>query len=308
MNPMNMGFNANNGTLGNMPMPNHGPNGVGGRMPDDHEDTNNEAKLNAYIYSYFCGKGKWDLARALKDSGLDFEPRLLNDNANGANDNMQTDSKDGIDLKRPDDLPVPDVGLVDAQGGSFLSSWFALFWDIYAAQRKSTRASANATQYVTQTQVRDSYSLTLKQRLIHLTATSSDAHRPAGPNAAGHARHGSWPARELSADDAISNCQWNAAEGFREQPRSISTVSLPGEVSPMIVVIVFCSSTRSLAASNNGLQDSASSGSNAPPGNDARTAQGSLRHGYEWTETTHTVCWGACTFAKQETAYGRRPV
>ena len=120
-------YNANNGGLGNIPMPNHGPNGVGGRMPDDHDDTNNEARLNAYIYSYFCGKGKWDLARALKDSGLDFEPPLLNDNANGANDNMQTDSKDGIDLKRPDDLPVPDVGLVDAQGGSFLSSWFALF-------------------------------------------------------------------------------------------------------------------------------------------------------------------------------------
>ena len=173
MNPMHMGFNANNGTLGNMPMPNHGPNGVGGRIPDDHEDTNNEAKLNAYIYSYFCGKGKWDLARALKDSGLEFEPRLLNDNANSANDNMQTDSKDGIDLKRPDDLP--DVGLVDAQGGSFLSSWFALFWDIYSAQRKSSRASANASQYVTQTHVRDPHSLTPKHRLIHLTATSPDA-------------------------------------------------------------------------------------------------------------------------------------
>ena len=214
-------------------------------MPDDHEDTNYEAKLNAYIYSYFCVKGKWDLARALKDSGLEFEPRLLNDNANGANDNMQTDSKDGIDLKRPDDLP--DVGLVDAQGGSFLSSWFALFWDIYAAQRKSSRASANASQYVTQTHVRDPYPLTLGHRLIHLTATSPDAHRPADPNAAGHARNGSRPARELSADDAIPNCQWNAAEGFREQPRSISTVSLPGDFSPMIVVIVFCSSARSLA-------------------------------------------------------------
>ena len=152
MNQMNIvGFNAGNGALGNMPMPNHGPNGLGGRMPDDHEDTNYEAKLNAYIYSYFCVKGKWELARALKDSGVEFDPALGNDNVNGANDTMQTDSKDGIDLKRPDDLP--DVNLGDRQGGSFLSSWFALFWDIWSAQRKKTQASANAMQYVTQTQV-----------------------------------------------------------------------------------------------------------------------------------------------------------
>lgn len=154
MNQMNMGaFNANHGALGNMPMPNHGPNGAGGRMPDDHEDTNYEAKLNAYIYGYFCVKGKWDLARLLKDSGLEFEPPLQTDNANGANESMQTDSKDGLDVKRPDDLPEVQ-NLDDRQGGSFLSSWFALFWDIFAAQRKSNRASANANQYVTQTQVR----------------------------------------------------------------------------------------------------------------------------------------------------------
>lgn len=154
MNQMNMGgFNAGNGAFGNMPMPNHGPNGVGGRMPDDHEDTNYEAKLNSYIYGYFCVKGKWDMARALKDSGMEFDPPLLNDNANGANDSVQTDSKDGIDLKRPDDLPEVQ-NLDDRQGGSFLSSWFALFWDIFSAQRKSSRASANANQYVTQTQVR----------------------------------------------------------------------------------------------------------------------------------------------------------
>ena len=160
MNQMNMGgFSAGNSALGNMPMPIHGPNGVGGRMPDDHEDTNNEAKLNAYIYGYFCVKGKWELARALKDSGVEFDPPLLNDNANGANDNMQTDSKDGIDLKRPDDLPDFQHLGGDAQGGSFLSSWFALFWDIFSAQRKSSRASANAMQYVTQTQVRAPYSL-----------------------------------------------------------------------------------------------------------------------------------------------------
>ena len=161
MNQMNMGgFNAGNGALGNMQMPNHGPNGVGGRMPEDHEDTNYEAKLNSYIYGYFCVKKQWDLARALKDSGVEFDPPLVNDHANGANDNMQTDSKDSMDVKRPDDLPDPRQLGEDGQGGSFLSSWFALFWDIFSAQRKSNRASANALQYVTQTQVRAPYSCT----------------------------------------------------------------------------------------------------------------------------------------------------
>ena len=151
------GFNAGNGALGNMPMPNHGSNGIGGRMPEEHEDTNYDAKLNAYIYGYFCVKGKWELARALKDSGVEFDPHLGNDHANGANDNMQTDSKDGIDVKRPDDLP-DHPQLSDGQGGSFLSSWFALFWDIFWAQRKSNRASANASQYVTHNQVGAPYS------------------------------------------------------------------------------------------------------------------------------------------------------
>lgn len=45
------------------------------------------------------------------------------------------------------------------------------------------------------------------------------------------------------------------------------------------------------------LQDAATDSPNATPGNDARNAQGSLRHGHEWTETTHTFCWGPRTFA-----------
>lgn len=231
MNQMNMvGFNAGNGALGNMPMPNHGPNGVVGRMPDDHEETNYEAKLNAYIYGYFCFKGKWDLARALKDSGVEFEPPLVNDNTNGANDSMQTDSKDDIDLKKPEDLPhVHNLG--DGQGNSFLSSWFALFWDIFSAQRKSTRASANANHYVNQTQVHAPHLLSLSSAPINpLIAGSSHALRPANPNATAYAWDGSWPARKLSEHAAVSNCCYNwesSTEGFREQP--FSTVSLPAQ-------------------------------------------------------------------------------
>ena len=160
MNQMNMGgFNAGNGGLGNIQMSNHGPNGVGGRMPEDNEDTNYEAKLNSYIYGYFCVKKHFELARAVKNSGLEFDPPIESDQANGATDNMQADSKDSMDVKRPEDLPeIHNLG--DGQGGSFLSSWFALFWDIFSAQRKSNRASAHATQYVTHNQVCASYSRT----------------------------------------------------------------------------------------------------------------------------------------------------
>lgn len=216
-------------------------------MPDDHEETNTEAKLNSYIYGYFYNKGKWDMARALKDSGMDFDPPLLNDNANGANDSVQTDSKDGIDLKRPDDLPdVQNLG--DRQGGSFLSSWFALFWDIYFAQRKNSRASANANQYVTQTQVSDPH-LSLLRQLIHFIATSPDALRTADSDAAGHARNGSRPIRRLSADDTNECCKWKfAAESFREQSRSFfPAVSPPVADSLRIIVIVLDSSTINLA-------------------------------------------------------------
>lgn len=155
MNQMSMaGFNAGNVSLGpNMQMPNNVPNGVV-RMTEEHgEDTNYEGKLNSFIYGYLCNKRLYQAARELKDSGVPFDPVLGDSGANGVDDGMHTDSKDGIDKDRPADLPEykgPD----DGQGGSFLLSWFALFWDVWFAQRKNSRASNNAMQYVQQTTVR----------------------------------------------------------------------------------------------------------------------------------------------------------
>lgn len=153
---MNMvGFNAGNPALGTMPMANNVPNGVTGRAGTNGEENNLEAKLNSYIYSYFLNKGQWDIARTLKNSGIPFEPPILHTDGdvNGADDSMQTDSKDGIiDTKRPDDLP--DIHKQDVQSGSFLLNWFGLFWDIYWAQQKQpSRTSTNAMTYVQQTQV-----------------------------------------------------------------------------------------------------------------------------------------------------------
>lgn len=154
--PGNMsGFPGHPG-LGNMPMPNNMPNGAVGRMGDDHiEEANYEAKLNSLIYGYFFSRGQYDVARSLKESGASFDPPIVHgdNDLNGA-DNMHTDTKDGInDLKPPGDLPDVKGLMNDGQGGPFLLSWFTLFLDVYFAQRKDPRATANASLYVDHTQV-----------------------------------------------------------------------------------------------------------------------------------------------------------
>ncbi len=145
------GFNPGSAALGNMQM----VNGAGGRMAEDPADdnTNMEPKLNSYIYGYLCTTGQYDAARALKNSGARFEPPFENDDSNG-DGNMPADSKDGIDFDRPKDLPNIKNLANDGQGGSFLLSWFSLFWDIYFAHRKDPRSSSHASLYVQHTQVR----------------------------------------------------------------------------------------------------------------------------------------------------------
>ena len=153
MNQMNMaGFNAGNPALGNIPMPNNGPNGAV-RMAEHVDNNSVEAKLNTLIYSYFCEKGQYEPARALKNSGVQFDPPIDGGDVNGVDDSMHTDSKDNIDKNRPDDLPNVKSAMDDGQGGSFLLSWFALFWDIYFAQRKAPHSKTAALQYVQNSQV-----------------------------------------------------------------------------------------------------------------------------------------------------------
>lgn len=151
MNPMNMGgMNPGNPAMGGgMPMMNNGANGIQIRQPDEQEEAlNYEARLNTYIYSYFLKKGNFDMARALKKSNEEFDPPLVQNegNTNGINNE---DSKDGINLQRPDDLPA----VADESQSTFLLSWFTMFWDIWMAQRKNPRASQNAAQFVALSQV-----------------------------------------------------------------------------------------------------------------------------------------------------------
>ena len=148
------GMNGGNSVMAGVPMLNNGMNGATPRQGSEQDDTDYEARLNAYIYDYFIRNENWDCARALLNSDVTMSPPLRQDgDVNGTGDNaMQTDSKDDLDSKRPNGLPPPSVQS-DGQAASFLLEWFGLFWDVYFAQRKSTKASQQATQYVQHTQV-----------------------------------------------------------------------------------------------------------------------------------------------------------
>ncbi|KAF4970009.1 hypothetical protein FZEAL_10128 [Fusarium zealandicum] len=116
--------------------------------------------LNTYIYEYFIRMGMYDCARSLLSSDQpvsvlkDGANRRRDENGNVINgvgdDPMDTDSKDEIDVKLPDDLPPPKLPM-PASDTSFLYEWFSVFWDIYYAQRaKSGNNTIN--QYVAHTQ------------------------------------------------------------------------------------------------------------------------------------------------------------
>lgn len=135
-----------------MSMMNNIANGANGATPRPGQDLEDEyeGKLITYIYDYFIRKEHFDCARALVKSQL--LPKRQENDMNGVDDNaMQTDIKEDVDSKRPDDLPPSQVS-TDAQG-SFLLEWFALFWDVFSAQRKRTGGNQQTMQYVQHTQV-----------------------------------------------------------------------------------------------------------------------------------------------------------
>lgn len=129
---------------------------------------NQRSVLNTYIYEYFIRYGMYDCARSLLSS--DQQVNVMKDGANrrrdengnlinGVDDVMDTDSKDDLDAKLPDDLPPPKLPM-PASDTSFLYEWFCLFWDIYNAQRvKGGNGTVN--QYVAHTQVCSDPSLPL---------------------------------------------------------------------------------------------------------------------------------------------------
>ncbi len=178
MSHINMaGTNGASVPMGTMPMMNNIANGATPRPGGEQDDENTEGRLNAYIYDYFLRKEHFDCARAVMNSGLHMFPALRSrdNDVNGTDDNaMQTDPKDEVDSKRPDDLPPPTVagGSSDPQAQPFLLEWFGLFWDVYCAQRRKPSATAQAMQFVQHTQVRNSAAI-LDASAQHPTQTQS---------------------------------------------------------------------------------------------------------------------------------------
>lgn len=161
MNPMNpmANMNAMGGPVGGGPIPmgmNNGSLGPGQNSAQQKLDMEkNRTVLNTYIYDYFLREGMYDSARTMLNSEQTIN--VVKDspgrqNGNGAGDDpMDTDSKDGLNSKRPDDLPMPNLPVLS--DNCFLFEWFCLFWEMLSAQRNKNLVSATMNQYINHTQV-----------------------------------------------------------------------------------------------------------------------------------------------------------
>lgn len=143
-----------------MPMMNNGP--AGAPRPTLVDNQQQRSQLNTYIYEYFLRNEMYECARAIIQSEqpinvLKNSPgrrRDVNGNPldNGVSpEGLDGESKDDIDLNRPDDLPAPNLPK-ECPESCFLYEWWCLFWDMFNAQRGKGDVR-NVQQYVAHTQV-----------------------------------------------------------------------------------------------------------------------------------------------------------
>lgn len=160
MNQMNMG-GMNPGVaapMGGVPMMNTGSSAPRSE-PNAGLQDNPVSRLNTYIYDFFLKKGYFDCARSMvQDESVPLStaapskstPSNRRDgDVNGVDGD--SDSKDDVKPKLPDDLPRPAINN-DSLQASFLFDWFNIFWDLFGAQRKKGRNN-EAVQYLQHTQV-----------------------------------------------------------------------------------------------------------------------------------------------------------
>lgn len=162
-------MNSMGGPVGGAPMPmmnngamNPGVVAAAAAARQGPVNDNQRSVLNTYIYEYFLRYGMYDCARSLLSSdqqvnvAKDTAGRRRDENGNIINglgdDPMDTDSKDDLDSKLPEDLPPPKLPTAGSDT-SFLYEWFCVFWDMHNASR-SKSGSAAVQQYVQHTQVR----------------------------------------------------------------------------------------------------------------------------------------------------------
>lgn len=107
-------------------------------------------RLNTYIFGHLIHLRHFELARQFEQvcpiKTLDRPKKEMNGDSD-----MDMDSKDG--LKRPDDLPIPDLPDNHSEN-SFLHDWWSQFWDIYGAARKNIGGSQMAENYLNHNSVR----------------------------------------------------------------------------------------------------------------------------------------------------------
>lgn len=163
MNPNMANMNPMGGPVGGAPVPmmNNGAvnpqsaPGAGGAPRQQQVNDNQRGVLNTYIYEYFIRYGMYECARSLLSSDQQVNVHKDGKSGSGVNgagdDPMDTESKDDLDSKLPDDLPPPKLPM-PASDTSFLYEWFCLFWDIYNAQRQKS-GNSHVNQYVSHTQV-----------------------------------------------------------------------------------------------------------------------------------------------------------
>ncbi|KFA67139.1 hypothetical protein S40285_07292 [Stachybotrys chlorohalonatus IBT 40285] len=185
MNPM-ANMNPMGGPVGGAPVPmmnngninpqaaNAANPGANASAPRQQPSLDQRSIFNTYIYEYYLRYGMYDCARALLASEApvyvadrDATARRRDENGNAINgagdDPMDTDSKEDLDSKLPEDLPSPKLPMATSE--SFLYEWFCIFWDIYTAQR--TKGSTGmVSQYVAHTQQQNRLKQNQQQELL----------------------------------------------------------------------------------------------------------------------------------------------
>ena len=135
--PANMAvMNAAGGAVGPAPIMNQAV----GRA---HFEPDEQKRLNTYIYDYLLKLEKFDLARTFQQQ-CQIAIKQSTSPGRGVNgvDDMDTDSKDAV-LKRPADLPIPELPGLSDNTTCFLYEWWCQFWDVYGARSKISAAKAN---------------------------------------------------------------------------------------------------------------------------------------------------------------------
>jgi hypothetical protein len=111
------------------------------------QDQEAERRLNTYIFDYLCRSHHYELARSFSQH-CPINMQNGKPKSNGVDDSMDGDSKE--DVKRPDNLPYPNIPPHSSQN-AFLYDWWCQFWDIFGAARNrggNSVSPPNTEQYL----------------------------------------------------------------------------------------------------------------------------------------------------------------